>query len=226
MDFSIIIPVYHEEEIINHTISHINQFKQEYNIEIIIVDGNQKKSTIKKVECSSCILLTSKKSRAIQMNAGAQIARGKILIFLHADTQLPGNALQEILKVIYEDHYPAGAFDFKIGTGKWIFRIIENNSNIRSRITRIPYGDQVHFFHRDYFFKIGMYKEIPIMEDIEIMQRIKKRKDKIFIIKNKVTTSGRRWLHEGILKCTIRNWILSFLYYLGVSPNKLANFYK
>ncbi|MCK5255532.1 MAG: glycosyl transferase family 2, partial [Deltaproteobacteria bacterium] len=95
-----------------------------------------------------------------------------------------------------------------------------------SRFTRIPYGDQIIFLRKDYFNKIGGYKEIPLMEDVELMQRIKRQGDKICILTDKVVTSPRRWEKEGIIFCTLRNWIILTLYMIGISPSKLAKYYK
>jgi hypothetical protein len=99
-------------------------------------------------------------------------------------------------------------------------------ASLRSRITRIPFGDQAIFIRKAYFQKLGGFKDIPLMEDLEIMQRIKKKGDKICIIRCKVLTSPRRWEKEGILRCTLRNWLLQVLYFFGVPPYKLAKWYK
>jgi hypothetical protein len=106
------------------------------------------------------------------------------------------------------------------------FRIIEKAVNFRSRITRIPYGDQAIFIEKEFFHQVGRYKEIPLMEDVELMRRIKKAGGKIAIIPRQVQTSPRRWEKEGIIRCTLRNWTLITLYFLGVSPKKLARLYK
>ena len=160
------------------------------------------------------------------MNMGAEKAKGDILIFLHADTKLPKDCFKIIDNIINNKKYNAGAFDLGIDSKKIIYKIIGFISSIRSQVTRIPYGDQAFFIKKVYFFKIGKFKNIPIMEDVEIMQRIKKRKDKIFIANQKVRTSDRRWEKEGIIRCTLRNWKLIILYYLGISPEKLIKFYK
>jgi hypothetical protein len=106
-----------------------------------------------------------------------------------------------------------------------MLKVIAHAASFRSRVTRIPYGDQAIFLRREYFTRIGGYKDIPLMEDIELMQRIKKSGGKIAIIRERVMTSPRRWERETIWYCTARNWILSSLYYLGVSPHWLTAFY-
>lgn len=224
--FSIIIPVYKEKSIINNTIGYIKSLEDINKAEIIIVDGDKKGSTIKHISNDNIIKILSVKERGTQMNIGAEMAKGKTLIFLHADTLLPFNSLQIIDNILSNKKYKAGAFDLGIDSKKIIFRIIGFISSIRSRITRIPYGDQAYFINRNYFFEIGKFKSMPIMEDVELMHRIKKRKDKIYIVHDKVKTSSRRWEKEGIICCTLRNWTLIILYYLGFKPEKIIKFYK
>jgi hypothetical protein len=125
-----------------------------------------------------------------------------------------------------DNRFVAGAFDLGIRTDRKIFRITERYVALRTRLTRIPFGDQAIFVRREYFERIGGFKPFPIMEDVEFMARIGKRGDRICIIPDKVTTSDRRWTREGILFCTLRNWSLQLLYALGVGPERLAKFYR
>ncbi|MCK5173825.1 MAG: TIGR04283 family arsenosugar biosynthesis glycosyltransferase, partial [Planctomycetes bacterium] len=168
----------------------------------------------------------SERSRANQMNAGAAIADAGILLFLHADTKLPENAFEMIYKTINTGKYAGGAFDLGIATNNKIIKFIAWAGKIRSRLTRIPYGDQGIFITKNYFDRIGGFKNIELMEDVDLMRRIKKRGDRICILKEKVSTSARRWHDDGLIYTTIRNSVLLTLYYLGVNPNKLAKFYK
>lgn len=160
------------------------------------------------------------------MNEGATLATGDILLFLHVDTRLPKDALGLIRTTMEDNRYVAGAFDLGIESSKPIFRIIERSASLRSRFTRIPFGDQAIFIRKDYFERIGGYREIPVMEDVEIMDRIKKQGGRICIIPRRVSTASRRWEQEGIVRCTLRNWMLQMLYFLGISPHKLSQFYK
>lgn len=222
---SIIIPVFHESHLINTRIEHIYNYQPNKGLEVIIVDGNPQGDTINTIQHKNVITLTSDMGRAKQMNIGASIAHGRILVFLHVDSLLSPKALNRIKKVLQEKVYVGGAFDLHIQSDKLIFKIIAKVASIRSRLTRIPYGDQAIFIRRDYFFKIGGYSNIPLMEDVELMQRIKKRGDRICILSDRVFTSPRRWEKEGIIYTTLRNWLLICLYFLGVSPEKLKKFY-
>jgi rSAM/selenodomain-associated transferase 2 len=221
--FSIIIPVLHEAKSINLLLEHLQQF--EGNCEIIVVEGNPKRETIDNIRNKDIKILISEAGRGRQMNAGAAIASGEILIFLHADTRMPVNALDRIRHALKKKQYVGGAFDLGIRSEKLILKVIAKCASLRSRLTRIPYGDQAIFIRKDYFNKIGGYKEIPLMEDVELMQRTKKRGDKICILSDRVFTSPRRWEKEGIICCTLRNWIIIILYLIGISPDKLARYY-
>lgn len=160
------------------------------------------------------------------MNAGAAVAKGQILLFLHADTYLPPNAFGKVSEILKNPQYVAGAFDLGIDSDNLFVKAIALRARIRSRLTRVPYGDQAIFIRREYFNEIGRFKEIPIMEDVDLMCRIRKRGDKIFILPDRIKTSARRWEHEGILFATLRNAVLVNLFRFGVSPDSLARYYR
>ncbi|MGD0278386.1 MAG: TIGR04283 family arsenosugar biosynthesis glycosyltransferase [Smithella sp.] len=227
--FSIIIPVFRETAIINRTIDTImalNDHDDLDDLEIIVVDGRADGDTIKEIKHDEVIKIISPKGRGRQFNCGAAKATGDVLIFLHADTILPATALDRISEVMKNIFCIGGAFDLSIESDRFAFRIIEIMGSLRSRLTRLPYGDQAIFIRTDFFRKIGGFKEIPLMEDVELMQRIKKNKAQIIILKDRVLTSPRRWEKEGIIFCTLRNWLLAILFSLGIKPETLARFYK
>ena len=219
MKVSVVIPVYNEQESINETISHIRGLGE---CEIIVSDSNGETNKI--IEDKEVISVNSSKGRAIQMNTGAEISTGDALIFLHADTKLPKYFLNEIEKTLKV--YDVGAFKFGIDDKKFIFRIIEKIVSIRNRITMIPYGDQAIFCTREVFYKLGGYENIPIMEDVNFMQKCKTHNLKVKLSDLPVKTSARRWKKEGLLYTTFRNWTIISLYHLGVSPSFLIKFYK
>ena len=223
---SIIVPVLNESVRINDLIAHLRSIDTEGSSEIIVVDGDPDGGTLKAIHDGSVDKVKSPRGRARQMNEGAKTAGGNILLFLHADTELPQKAVSLIAAALNNGRFVGGAFDLAIKSERFAFRPIEFMASFRSRITRIPFGDQAIFIQKEYFHKIGRYKDIPLMEDVEIMQRIKKRGDKICIIRGKAMTSARRWENEGIIRCTLRNWLLQLLYHSGVSPSKLAKWYR
>lgn len=224
--FSIIIPVLHEAERINGLIDHLRQLDFERCTEIIVVDGAPEKDTLHAIQDDRVTRLSVEKGRAKQMNAGASLARGDILIFLHADTELPASAFKRVNAFIDRSELVGGAFDLGIKSDKMIFKVIAFLASLRSRMNRIPYGDQVIFIRRDYFIETGGYKDIPLMEDVELMRRVKRSGKKIVIFHDRVMTSPRRWEKEGLLYCIARNWMLQVLYFLGASPHKLVKYYE
>ena len=224
--FSIIVPVFHEGERINDLIESLNRLDSDQYLEIIVVDGSQERDTLKAIHSNRVINISSEQGRAKQMNAGALVAKGEILIFLHADTELPLQALHKIDSLMERREYVGGAFDLGIKSDKLIFRVIEILASLRSRLNQIPFGDQAIFIRKEYFDQIGGYKEIPLMEDVELMRRIKKSENKIWIFYDRVMTSPRRWEKEGVIYCTLRDWTLQTLYFLGLPPNRLSRFYK
>ncbi len=225
-DISIIIPVIDEVAMINQTLQRLRNLKTSGSYEIIIVDGNPLENTLRAATETGIKKIKGPLGRGAQMNAGARAASGRILLFLHVDTCLPDNAVDCIISVCGSDRIVGGAFDLGIDSPKPAYRVIEKIASIRSRLTRIPYGDQAIFIKKKVFAAIGGFGEIPIMEDIDLMRRTKQAGHKIRFIPEPVKTSPRRWEKEGIIYCTIRNIILSTLFYLGVSPNFLKKFYK
>ena len=159
------------------------------------------------------------------MNVGAAHVSGDILVFLHVDTILPTHALLLIEKTLQNKKIVGGAFTLQIQSQKWILRMVAAFSTIRSRITRAPYGDQVIFLRKSYFEVIGGYRDIPLMEDVELMRRIRKKKGNIIVLPTAVVTSARRWAQEGLYYVTLRDNIIIFLYWCGVPAEKLAKFY-
>jgi rSAM/selenodomain-associated transferase 2 len=225
-DISVIVPVFHEEEAINRAVDALYGLIFDGRLEIIVVDGDPEKQTLNVIRDQRVIKANSAKGRGKQMNKGALLASGDVLLFLHADTQLPPDGLTRIWSVMRDGICVGGGFDLGLQSDKFCFRLIEKAASIRSRITRIPYGDQALFLRKDFFLNFGGFSDMPLMEDVDLMRRVRRSKGKIQIIGEKVKTSARRWEKEGVLYCTLRNWTLIVLYLFGVSPQKLARFYR
>lgn len=218
---SVIIPVYREDAVLLTTIATLRQNAKGNDFEIIVVDTSEKTTIDAFPLLHVRTGMSSQQGRAHQMNEGALMAQGDILLFLHADTHVPKH-WDAILKKAGK----VGAFKLGIDSPKYIFRVIETLVYLRTTLTKIPYGDQGHFFETSFFRQLGGYATIPLMEDIEVMKRVKKRGEKITLLEDKVLTSPRRWEKEGIVYTTLRNRILSFLYFMGVSPKNLVKCYK
>jgi rSAM/selenodomain-associated transferase 2 len=223
---SVIIPVFREQAVINETIEAVRRLMGGDAAEIIVVDGGAERETLAAMRDTAAKRVFSEKGRGAQLNRGAAVAAGDILLFLHADTILPPSAFERIVEAMADEDCVGGAFDLSIDSPGAGFRVIETVANLRSRLTRIPYGDQAIFIRASLFRSLGGFAEIPIMEDVEFMRRIKRQGGRIIIFREPVLTSGRRWEEEGLLFGTLRNWSLVTLYLCGVPPERLARFYR
>ncbi|XTZ20479.1 MAG: TIGR04283 family arsenosugar biosynthesis glycosyltransferase [cyanobacterium endosymbiont of Rhopalodia fuxianensis] len=220
---SIIIPVLNEEIFIVKT---LNNLQINEAIEVIVVDGGSKDNTVQLVRNMGVkIIQLTQASRSLQMNQGALLATGNILLFLHADTILPQGYDELILNSFSNSKIVGGAFKLKIDLSLFSLRLIEILVNWRSQIFSTPYGDQGIFVKTLVFQKIGGFTNFPIMEDFEFIQKLKKR-GKIVIVSAKVVTSGRRWQKLGVVKTTLINQLIILGYYLGVPTEKLAQWYR
>lgn len=224
LKFSIIIPVYREKEI-NSAVESVKRLETDKYYEIIVVDGDPEKSTLKLIKDKDVVRLSSEKGRGNQLNRGAERARGEILLFLHADTVIPRNSLGLISEILSDRDINAGAFDLEIDSDNIFLKIISKAASVRSRLFRVPFGDQTHFFEKEYFDKIGGYSNIPLFEDVEIMKRIRKRKDKIHIFREKSRTSDRMWKKKGIVYTTFRNISFQLLYFVIRKPDLFKDLY-
>ena len=230
-DISIIIPVWNETGTINTTLKKLKHQSLDKSIEVIIVDAHPAGTTLQAINVrpsAHFIIKTdqTEQGRGLQMNRGAQLANSPALLFLHADTFLPPGAFDAILAVLKKPNFVGGAFDLHILSNRWGYRVIETVASIRSRLTRLPYCDQAIFLRKAYFDLLGGFRPFPIMEDVDLMRRIKNCGDRIQIISTPVQTNPRRWEEEGLIYGTLRNWTLMVLFLAGVSPQRLVKWYK
>ena len=221
MKFSIIIPTLNEEKTIQTCLSPLQAIRNQG--EIIIADAGSTDNTQSLAAILVDQVITSEKGRARQMNNGAREASGDVLIFLHADTFLPDNALPLIEQHI-NDNQPWGRFDIQLSGRHCMLKVIAKMMNWRSRLTGIATGDQVIFVTRRAFTAVGQYPEIDLMEDIALCKRLKKISPPI-CLKSNVTSSGRRWERNGIVKTIVLMWNLRLRYFLGADPKTLAALY-
>ena len=219
---SVIIPTLNEADAIEATISNLKKCRQ---TETIIVDGGSQDHTVAIAKSMGVRILASAACKATQMNTGAAEALGDILLFLHADTRLPENFETCVAAALARGKVCAGAFSLGIDSDAVGLRLIERVANWRSRFFQMPYGDQALFVSRKLFHDIGGYPEYPIMEDFELVRRLK-QKGKIFILPESVQTSARRWLNFGILKTWLLNQTIVLAYFLGISPQRLSRWYR
>jgi uncharacterized protein len=219
---SVIIPALNEEDNIASTIASAQSAP---NAETLVVDGGSSDGTVEIARFAGVKVLESQPGRACQMNIGAAAASGEILLFLHADTVLPDNYDRLVGLALSSDNTVCGAFELKMDSSGMWFDVVEKTANFRARRRALPYGDQGLFIHSNLFHTIGGYKEIPIMEDVELVRRLR-RKGNIAIVPVPVQTSSRRYTKLGPLKTLIINKIAMILYKIGVSPTLIARLYN
>jgi rSAM/selenodomain-associated transferase 2 len=158
------------------------------------------------------------------MNRGARATGGDTILFLHADTRLPDGATGAIEEALAEPGVVGGRFDVRFDNERPIFRMIAWFMNARSRASGICTGDQAIFVRRADFEAVGGYPEIPLMEDIELSRRLKRR-GRLRALRLRVTTSARKWEREGPLRTIGLMWALRLLHFFGVAPARLHRWY-
>ncbi|MCH8014868.1 MAG: TIGR04283 family arsenosugar biosynthesis glycosyltransferase [Candidatus Dadabacteria bacterium] len=219
------IPTYNESAIIGSTLTKLNEITTSQD-EIIVVDGSSEDNTREIArEFPNVILIISRRGRASQMNAGAKIAKGEYLLFLHADVQIDEICLSMLKNRICGNEIQWGWFALTLDSPRFIYRVIEMGANLRNRFTGIPLGDHGIFVKKDMFDIIGGFPEIPIMEDLEFVKKMNIVTNGIEI-KSPVKISVRRFEHSGIIRTLSIMWVLKILYYFGVSPERLAKYYR
>ena len=220
---SIIVPVLDEAERIGATLAALAPLRPQ-GVELIAVDGGSRDTSVARCEGAADAVLVAPRGRARQMNVGARAARGDALLFLHADTALPAQALALISAALV--HHAWGRFDVRIDGRARVLPLVAALMNWRSRASGIATGDQAIFMRRAAFDAVGGFPDQPLMEDVEISRRLRARCGAPACLREKVTTSGRRWDQRGAWRTIALMWRLRALYALGVSAERLALSYR
>jgi rSAM/selenodomain-associated transferase 2 len=222
LDISIIIPTYNEADRLAALLPDLLVIP---GIEVLVVDGGSNDNTADRARALGAKVLASPPGKAVQMNRGAQAALGEILLFLHGDTRLSPGFGEQVRAALSSPGVAAGAFRLVIDGKGLGLRVIEWLANIRSTVLQMPYGDQAIFLRAEMFSALGGFPALPIMEDFELVRRLK-RKGRIKILPLSATTSPRRWEKLGVLQSTAINQVIILGYLLGVNPRKLAEWYR
>ncbi len=218
---SIIVPILNEAKILEKMLSRLQP--ELANHELIIVDGGSS-------DASVCIakkygrVLTSARGRAKQLNAGAAAATGDTLLFLHADIWLEPGALSAMERAL-SSGYVGGGFRQKIDGKNLLYRVIEMTANLRGEYLKVFYGDSGIFLARSDFQKIGGFPDVPILEEMGFSKKLRSL-GQTTLVHPGIHLSARRWEANGIVRTTLNNWLITLLYFLGVSPEKLARLYN
>ncbi|HEY3326400.1 MAG TPA: TIGR04283 family arsenosugar biosynthesis glycosyltransferase [Novimethylophilus sp.] len=221
---SVIMPALNEAEAIVNTLAALQPLRATGHA-VIVVDGGSTDDTILRARPLADTIIASPRGRSRQMNAGAACATGDILLFLHADTCLPDDAVHAVLDGLASSGKAWGRFDVRLSGRHPLLRVVERMMNRRSRLTGIATGDQAIFVHREAFRAVGGFPEIPLMEDIALSRTLKKRFGTPLCLSTPVATSSRRWEEHGILRTILLMWKLRLAYFMGASPERLARQY-
>ncbi len=226
---SVIIPALDEEASIARA---IRSCREAGPCEVIVVDGGSRDRTLEIARGRADAVMAAPRGRAAQMNAGAAVARGDVLLFLHADTRLPGGAVPAVLGALQDPAVIGGAFRVRLaaspGAGRYLraaLGITGRMIGARGGVSRSYSGDQAIFARSEVFRAVGGYPEIPLMEDVELSRRMR-RAGKTVLLPLRVETSGRRWEAWGPLRTVLFMWRLRIGYLLGRTPSRCAEAYR
>ena len=237
VEISVIVPVFNEDRSAARWIG--EHIRASTFREVIVVDASTDRATprwlaelervygeeLRPAGSTALVAMrTPIRGRAAQMTTGVQASSGGVLLFVHADTRLPPEAADAVREALTAG-YLWGRFDVVLDAAGWPFRLIETAMNLRAALSGIATGDQGLFMRRDVFDRLGGFARIPIMEDIELCRRLK-RFGRPARIRTPLVTSARRWQTEGVWRTVLRMWLLRFLYWAGVSAQRLALWYR
>lgn len=219
MKISVIVPALNEAGAIGEALKSARGA-----FEVIVADGGSSDGTLEIAASLGAKVVSTTPGRGLQMDAGAAESSGDALLFLHADSILPESWAGMVKKALAADGVVAGGFPLTIDSDKPVFRVIEAAANFRAARLGLIYGDQAIFARREAFFNCGGFNKLPLMEDVDCVKRLRKL-GAVILLKDCVTTSARRWEKLGAARSTLRNWLVLFLWFLGVSPARLYKIY-
>lgn len=220
---SFILPTLNEASVVKNQLARLQVYR-DVGHEVILVDGGSSDNTAQLATSLVDQLLVTAPGRSLQMNAGAALATGEVLVFLHADTELPQQAAALITDAAAAPESDWGWFNVRLSNSGLPYQIIAACMNLRARLTFVCTGDQTLFVTRDLFNRVGGFPSIPLMEDVAV-SKLLRRKSTPNWITQPVIASSRRWEQHGILRTVLLMWWLRLLYFIGVSPARLQSIY-
>jgi rSAM/selenodomain-associated transferase 2 len=225
-DISVIIPVFHEGRNINTIVDHIRNLRGGSKVEIVVVEGATERDTLKALHRNDVKKIISPRGRATQMNKGAISSNGNILLFLHADTFLPEETFDIIRETLGDRRITAGAFTLRFIEAPFYMKAFYPFHDLRGMITRVAFGDQGFFMRKEDFIEMKGFRELKVLEDLDMMVRLRRSGRRIMIRKEKVRTSARRYLERGPVRNLLINIFLIISYHIGVDTDRFQHLYE
>jgi rSAM/selenodomain-associated transferase 2 len=217
---SVVIPTLNEASCLA---AHLALLRAQQPHEIIVADGGSTDGTLA-AAAGADVVLEAPRGRASQMNAGAARATGDVFLFLHADCVLEAGALEEVERILRRSEIVAGCFTMTVRARGLLYRAIDACATARVRLTELVYGDQGLFLHRRLFERLGGFPRLSLMEDA-VLSRLLRRHGRVVVARRRIFVSPRRWQRQGLIRQTLRNWVLTGLAAGGVHPDRLAAYY-
>ncbi len=220
MKLSVVIPTLDEADRIETAIR--GALDAPATVEVIVVDGGSSDATTRLAAAAGARVLACERGRARQLRAGVSASTGDVVVLLHADTQLPHDWTSAVEQALRDPRVVAGAFRLRFDEQSLVFRFIEFGARLRAGLLRLPYGDQALFFRRRALEAIGGIPEVPLMEDLDLVHRIK-REGRLALLSAPAVTSARRYRARGPLRTMLRNWLAATAWTLGVDRARIAH---
>lgn len=221
---SVVVPTLDEAGVVAGTLAPLQALRARGH-EVIVVDGGSTDGTPERAAPLADRVVRSERGRARQQNEGARGARGDVLLFLHADTRLPGGADRRVLDGLARSGREWGRFDVRLTGRHPALRVVERMISLRSRMGGVATGDQAIFVRREAFREVGGFPEIPLMEDVALSRALLRR-GRPLCLREPVVTSSRRWETRGIGRTILLMWRLRLEFWLGADPAGLAARYR
>ena len=219
---SFIIPALDEAATLSALLRDLAQIRVAY--EVIVVDGGSVDATPSIAVSGGATVVVTSRGRGRQLRAGAAAARASVFCFLHADVRLDARARAALERALSDVHGNTFAFSLRIAAVGWLYRIVERGTALRSHVAGLPYGDQGLVVSRAAYMKAGGFPDIPLMEDVALVRALRPH-TRLRVLPECIQVSSRRWEQDGVIRRTMRNWLLLARYSLGSGPELLADAY-
>ena len=222
MKLSVVIPALDEAAHIENAVrGAFDAPSDPADVEVIVVDGGSADATASLASAAGARVILFERGRARQLQAGVRASGGDVLLLLHADTRLPRGWASAVRSALRDERVVGGAFRFRFDERSAVLRFIELGARLRSGLFRLPYGDQALFVRRRALEAIGGIPDVPLMEDLDLVQRIK-REGRLALLAAPAVTSARRYIEAGPLRAMLRHWLAAAAWTLGVDRRRIA----